>query len=126
MPHLVDDAPLDPSRRRTGVEILHVFPKRLHGALLPERLPHALGFGEGQSRELHRDFGDVLLVAHDPVGVVQGMPERGMEWIVGSSAQPAYVLLDVGIRGGADHRGVDDQMVEVPLPRLPLELAHGG
>ena len=47
-----------------------------------------------------------------------------MQGIVRASAESPHVLLDVGVGGGADHRGMDDEMIEVPSPRLSLELAH--
>ncbi len=82
--------------------------------LFGQYLAQAICLGMRKTRDGYRSPGNILLVDHNPEGLVQNVTQQRMNRIPTAPVQTPNILLNELIGSRADDTAVNDQVLEIP------------
>ncbi len=98
--------------------------KALMSVFLGDDLTQLIRFDLIKTRQGDRCLRDILLITEDSIGFSENRFKTRVKMGKRLAVQAFDIFADEAIGGGADHRRMDDDVIEIAFFRLLLELAH--
>ncbi len=125
LPDLLDLFIFDTVGAGAGDKPLPVIAQLADLVFFGQNLAQPVGFDVVETGDGHGGFGDILLVDHDAVGLVENIRQQRMDRFPPAAAQAADVLADEGVGRRSDDAAVDDDVLEIADLRFLLQQTRG-